>query len=89
MPLYQYKCPECGAIEDKFNCIDNHKNGPICCGKPMHQWFGSINIISDFQPYIDEHISKDGKPVLVQSKQHRKKLMKENDVYEAYGKGWI
>lgn len=55
----------------------------------MNQYFGSIRIIPDFEPYYDEHISKSGEPVLVESKQHRKKLMQENGVTEAYGKGWI
>lgn len=38
MPLYTYKCMECGKTQDAFNSISNRFNGPECCGKPTeHQ----------------------------------------------------
>lgn len=87
MPVYAYKCAQCGRQEDKFNKMADHKNGPECCGKVMRQHFESIKVIPDFEPYVDYNISD--KPVLVKSKQHRKELMKRNGVSEAYGKGWF
>lgn len=87
MPTYEYKCPHCSKIEEKFNCMDNHSDGPVCCGETMRQHYGSYHVVPDLKPYVDENIGD--KPVLVKSKQHREQLMKENNVTELYGKGWV
>ncbi len=87
MPIYEYKCPECGQIHEKFNKMANHKNGPNCCGKPTKQYYGSYYVVGDFEPYLDENLGP--KPVYVKSKQHRKELMKQNGLDEKFGKGWI
>jgi hypothetical protein len=39
------------------------------------------NIITDLTPYLDENLSHT--PILVESKQHRKQLMRENGLVEA------
>ena len=87
MPIYEYKCAKCGKIEDKFNPMAEHKNGPICCDEQMKQHFSSYYVIGDIEPYVDENIG-DGHTV-VKSRKHREKLMKEHGVYEKVGKGWI
>lgn len=87
MPIYEYRCPTCGKLAEQFNCMDNHKNGPICCGEVMRQKLGSYYVHGDFQPYVDHNMAD--KPVVVKSKQHRKQLMKEHNVTESVGKGWV
>ncbi len=57
-----------------------------CCGNKMRQRYGH-NVIGDVQPYLDPNLGD--KPVWVQSKQHRKELMKKASVIENYGKGWV
>lgn len=32
MPMYSYKCPECGASFDKIRKIDERENCPCKCG---------------------------------------------------------
>lgn len=34
MPIYQYRCPECGSEQDDFNRVDDrHEKSPVCaCG---------------------------------------------------------
>lgn len=86
-PMYSYKCPKCQKTEDKFNKMADHKNGPECCGEIMRQHFTRQYVHGDFAPYWDENLGE--KPVYVESKQHRKKLMKDLGLSEKYGKGWV
>ena len=87
MPLYSYKCKQCGKIKDKHNRIDDHKNGPECCGEIMRQVLGLNFVHGDFQPYVDHNLGP--QPVVVKSKQHRRQLMKQHNVDEKIGKGWV
>jgi len=33
MPLYSYKCPDCGEMTDSYNIVDNRHQSPVCeCG---------------------------------------------------------
>lgn len=87
MPTYSYKCKTCGKQQDKFNRIADHKNGPECCGAIMVQILTTAYVHGDFEPYVDHNIGPD--PVVVKSKQHRRQLMKQNNVDEKVGKGWV
>jgi putative FmdB family regulatory protein len=33
MPLYTYKCLQCGRVEDAYRSISERDNGPECHGK--------------------------------------------------------
>lgn len=36
MPIYAYRCTECGAERDQFNRIaERHTNAPTCCDRGM------------------------------------------------------
>lgn len=87
MPVYEYVCKTCGKKAEKFNRVADHKNGPICCDVVMRQILSVPFIHGDFQPYVDHNLTE--KPIVVKSKQHRKALMKEHNVTEKIGKGWI
>lgn len=87
MPVYEYQCEKCGKRQDKINRIEDHKNGPECCGAVMRQHFGSYHVIGDIQPYVDENIGD--RPIVVKSRKHREKLMKQFGSYEKVGKGWV
>lgn len=44
MPIYAYKCPQCGSEKDDFNRIDDrHTNAPACaCGTQMAMQFTPV-----------------------------------------------
>lgn len=86
MPLYSFKCDDCGSIHDVFLSIMNRHDSPECCGKRTRRIIGNHSIIGDIKPYWDENISD--KPVYVKSRNHKKKLLKEHGLYEIYGKNW-
>lgn len=84
MPIYEYRCQDCNEITDAFRSVSNRDDAPECsCGGETKKIISSYRVHSDFAPYYDENLES-----YVKSKQHRKKVMKEKGVTEAYGKGW-
>lgn len=85
MPLYSYKC-DCGYTGDHWNKMDEYEPCPKC-SVPMKRVLGGFRVIGDIDPYMDENLGTT--PVLVKSKKHREQLMKQHNVSEKFGKGWI
>jgi len=80
VPNYDVRCNVCGMEFVGFSCIDDRYKIKCNCGggtqliiKP--QKYPGIHV---WVPYIEENICH--QPVMVESKQHLKKLCKENDV---------
>lgn len=87
MPLYDYECQTCGKRDTAIKPIAERNKGPACCGGAMKKIITAYWVHPDFEPYLDENLHSE--PVWVKSKQHRKELMNEYNVYEKYGKGWM
>ena len=82
--LYSYQCSGCGAIREEFRSVAARNDPLTCsCGQPMAKMLGGHRVIGDMKPYYDENLQ-----AYVKSRQHRKQLMKEQGVSEAYGKKW-
>lgn len=83
--IYSYQCPDCGAVKDEWRTVA-HRNDPCpCeCGTAMVKLIGGHNVVPDLEPYFDENLECG-----IKSKQHRKQVMREREVCERYGKGWI
>ena len=86
MPLYEYRCNDCGGLTEAFRSIAERDNCPPCehCGGDTFKIISAQRVHSDFAPYYDDNLETH-----ITSKQHRKKVMKEQGVTEAYGKGWM
>lgn len=83
MILYEYKCLKCDKITNKFRDIEDRDNCPQCeCGGETKKIISKSKVHGDFMPYLDENIGDE--PVWIESKQHRKKVMKENGVTDGY-----
>ena len=85
MPLYTYRCAECGDESTEFSTIANrHKAGPICCGaqKPMiitpTQIQAQILGGGALQGYHCPITNK-----FVTSRKERREIMKRHNVVEA------
>lgn len=83
MPLYSYQCPVCDDIRDEFRSVAQRNDAPECCGEKMKKLIGGYGVIDDVDPYYDDDLE-----TYIKSKQHRRRVMKEKDVSEHYGKGW-
>jgi hypothetical protein len=49
----------------------------------MKKVIGGHSVVPDVQPYYDDNLE-----TYVRSRQHRRSLMKEQGVYEKFGRGW-
>lgn len=85
MPIYTYACSDCEAEQDAFRSIEKRNDAPDCdlCGIKTHKIISSYAAIGDLEPYYDDNLQS-----YVKSKQHRKQVMREQDVCEKFGKKW-
>ena len=77
MPIYEYECEECGFQMEGIFPI-NKKPDNVPCIKCLGNAKSIISASADrkeWNPYIDENLGPE--PVVVQSRAHRKKLMKK------------
>jgi len=97
MPRYEYECPKCKTRITKtiklahlddvevycHRCWNKHPgDGSPLSLMPMKRLISCQQIQCDLVPYFDENITKDGQGAWVESRQHRKQLMKDNGLYE-------
>ncbi len=80
MPTYHIKCKKCGKVFDEYSTIDNRYKIKCMCGSTGVMWFGGLKRFAAhiWIPYLEENIKH--QPVMIESKQHLKKLCKDNDV---------
>lgn len=89
MPLYQYKCDQCGAYAEKVNRIDDHLDGPECHGQ-MRQVVEACNVQalilggSDHPGYVCPVTDK-----YVTSRRERRNIMAEHDLIPLGNEGRI
>ena len=77
MPMYDYKCQECGLEFEHFTCIiDRHKVQCKCGGRAELQI--STKARDWFRPFSTDDFN--GRPIMVESKKHLKQLCKEHGV---------
>lgn len=83
-PIYEARCQDCGELTDYYRSVANRDDTPKCeCGGETKKIISRYAVQGDFEPYYDENLETH-----VKSKQHRKKVMKEQGVSEMIGKGW-
>jgi putative FmdB family regulatory protein len=88
MPLYEYRCrtEPCGELTEAIRSVADREDCPSCshCGGNTRKIISFTQAVHpDFAPYYDDNLETH-----IKSKQHRKKVMKEKGLVEAYGKGW-
>jgi putative FmdB family regulatory protein len=82
--LYEYRCHSCGETTECIRSVAERDNAPTCaCGGATRKIISIHRIHPDFKPYYDDNLQTG-----IKSKQHRQRVMKEQGVTEAYGKGW-
>lgn len=82
MPMYTYKCPECGRVTDALNKIDDRAIGPICHDQHMRQVITAPMIQpvmggGSFQGYHCPVTDK-----FVTSRKERTEIMKSHNLVE-------
>ncbi len=86
MPIYEYRCQTCREMTNAHRSVENRDNAPPCehCGEGTRKIISLNKVHADFAPYYDDNLETH-----IESKQHRKKVMADKGVSEAYGKGWM
>lgn len=51
MPMYDFKCPDCGNTETVFRHIDNRSHAPECCGLKMDRIMSAPMVQADTPSY--------------------------------------
>lgn len=79
-PIYDFKCPDCGVIPNVWAKMDESYTKCPKCGILTQRLISPANVSPDMKPYLDPNLGHE--PVYVESRQHRKRLMKERGLSE-------
>lgn len=85
MPMYTYRCPDCGAVADQYSPVaDRDKNIPACHGPMARQLCPAMVSIQ-----ADMHARSpiDGTPLT--SRRQRSEYMKRNGLQDALPSGEV
>jgi putative FmdB family regulatory protein len=80
MPIYDVNCPNCGEVGDIWAKVTEIYALCPNCGAKTERLISATRIICDIEPYWDENLSHHAKSphgCYVQSRQDRKRKMKE------------
>lgn len=84
MPIYEYFCQNCELNHEvikPMSAIDQIEYCPLCSCSMIRQM--PLFIPQEFKPYYSMNLSPyDDRDILVESKSHRKKLMKQAHVVD-------
>ena len=85
MPIYEYRCHLCKELTDAFRSVADRDTCPDCkhCGSGTKKIISGYKVHSDMVPYYDENLQTH-----IQSKQHRRSVMKAQGVEEHFGQNW-
>jgi putative FmdB family regulatory protein len=76
LPVYECRCLKCGKEFDGFATIEARDTIKCECGGAVQRLIGGVkNGLQPLTPYWSENMGKE--PVFVESRSHRKQLMKE------------
>ena len=81
---YEYRCRTCKEITEAERSVTDRNDSPTCeCGGETRKIISLHKAHSDLTPYYDDTLE-----TFIQSKQHRKVVMKQQGVSENFGQGW-
>ncbi len=84
MPLYEYGCGICRAMEDHFRHIEQRNDAPLHCGKPMERHITPARVMGDIEPYFTVAADKETKKNLwIHSRKQHREYLKRNRYEEA------
>lgn len=78
MPLYSYRCAECGSETDHYNSIAERHNGPLCCDVPMAHQIVPVAVVGEMKPYYCVATEQ-----MVTSRKQRRDVIKQHGLIEA------
>ena len=85
MPVYQYRCNDCGKDHDQYNTVENRQKGPKCsCGGDTTKVISAPSMVMpDIQPY--KAVAGDQRWITSRA-QHRE-FLRQNDLIEVGNEG--
>lgn len=89
---YDYRC-ECGQIFDDFRPVEErHTSRCPACGKVAKLLFRPQSLSAmgqQFVPYVDDNLSPDGNPILVESRSMKRRLLKQQGLDWMPAARWV
>jgi putative FmdB family regulatory protein len=84
MPLYEYECEQCHEVHFHIRPISEWREDSKCpkCGSHARKIISSSSDRREWEPYVDENLGDE--PVMVESRSHRKQLLKERGLESCY-----
>ena len=83
MPIYEYECSTCELIQERHFSIAEKPEVITCvCGAKAKSIISASANRREWDTYLDENLGD--KPVMVESREHRKKLMKSRGLEDQY-----
>lgn len=80
MPIYNYKCENCGAEIELIRPIDKRNEPVVCCecGNVAKRKFVFTKSRDWFRPHVNDDIT--GEPIEITSKRQYRRVCEENGV---------
>jgi len=84
MPIYEFECDSCKVITEKIYSINKKPELIQCpnCLDVARSIIGSGADRKEWNSYVDDNLGDN--PVLVESREHRKELMKKAGLTDQY-----
>ncbi len=86
MPIYDYRCRECGHVEEQVKHVDDVTDECEKCAATSDRIFSAQYYINPDVDFVTDNIT--GENVRVTSRKQLDRLMKDHGLYQRYGKGW-
>ena len=81
MPIYSYRCADCGREADSFAHIEDRDNGPSCCNAAMGRKLTACMVQVPGGIDVDYKCPVSGE--VVQSMRKRRYIMEQNGLVDA------
>lgn len=90
---YDYRCQKCGEDFDDFLPVEKrrHSTCPKCGARAplLFKPHRGMNHMKQFVPYVDPHISPDGKPVRIESRGQKDRLLRQQGLEPVMPSRWV
>jgi len=85
MPLYDFRCQECGGVSEHFAGVEERQVS-CGCGGISHRLITSRYYLNPDVEFLTDNIT--GDPIRITSRKMLDRVCKENGITQKTGKGW-
>lgn len=90
---YDYRCAKCKHNFDDFRSVEERRYStcPKCGARAplLFKPTKADNNMKQFQPYVDPHISPDGDPVRIESREQKNRMLRQQGLEPVMPSRWV